>query len=256
MRLTLHGRCTRPAVMIIGTWDPFLPAHARLIRKLVRYARRTRREAVAVVLSPHPSLLLHSRREWPVYSHVDATVRILQAMGVASVVRLRLARRELDVGARELFRAVTRRVRIQEVWLGHRQSLGPGRLGGADAIAVAARRHRFSCIRLPRESDAGHGSTARYLLGQGRAAAAARLVGLPPLLKRPRSRSLLVAWAPGRYVMRAVTAPEDAARLGATYRLLVTADRQGGRLVWPTNGPRWLAAVKGPAERNGARRPD
>jgi hypothetical protein len=63
MRAALFGCGGRPALAVIGSWDPFVRAHRRLMRELSRRARLRSLTSLAIVLDPHPARFIHGLSE-------------------------------------------------------------------------------------------------------------------------------------------------------------------------------------------------
>lgn len=250
MRAAVHGRITRPAAVVVGAWDPFVGAHRALFDQLAEQARAQSLDPVAIVLDPSPVLFLHGRSEYPVYDDIHSRLRLMLGSSLEGVVRVLFTRRDVDGTAAELLDAVfDAGVEIRELWLGERQSLGPGPSGTPRAIRALGKRHGFSVVHLP--SARFPKTSVRELLREGRLVEARAAVGHPPLRSRPRGSSVSVAWRTGPYRAVPVTAP-DGRRAGEPLMLDLIPGR--GRMAtfeWPGREVHYLAFLSGPGD-NGA----
>ena len=123
------------AMAVIGQFDPFTHLHADLMRQLGTQARRQGNLPIAIMFEPDVRAVLHGPERWPAYDDAATRRSLIAAAGVDTVLQIACDRSDLDSGAREVFDLVCDMVPLAELWLGHRQRLGPG-----DAIpeAIAA----------------------------------------------------------------------------------------------------------------------
>jgi FAD synthase len=239
----VYGRLHQPAVAVVGSWDPLLPKHVSLFRRLRRYARRHSLASVVIHLEPSPARHLNGALDWPTYDDVMTRLAIAAASGISASVLVRFRKYDLTAGAREFIEAVTEHVQIDELWLGAQQSLGPCQAGSDQVIRQVARRHRIRIARLPYSSLDGEGRKVRELLILGKLEQAARIVGRSPVWSRPRSGSLRLPWRRGNYVAACVSGP--GARAGKSFRLQLTgSDHVIPKCVWPDPAVSWLAFLR------------
>jgi hypothetical protein len=250
VRAFVHGRVERPAAAVVGAWDPFVPAHRALFRQLSEHAAGRGLAAVAILLDPSPVLLLHGRSVYPVYDDVGSRLPLMLASDLDAVVRVAFARRDLGGTPRDLLSAVDATgVRVAELWLGRRQSLGTGDEGSREGIAHLAKQRGMRLEILPHVREPS--MVARALLKEGKVAQAAELVGHFPLRRRPRADRLLVAWPPGRYLVRPLAGPAAAPTRRAFELELVAAEGGMAALEWPDPAFRYLTFVAGPGDARG-----
>jgi len=242
----LHGHLQRPAVAVIGAWDPLVDGHARLFRRLKRYSAKTSRDALAVLLWPHPGSFIGRRCDWPLYDALPVQVELIRSYGVDAVLVIRFSRRDSDLGANELFKAIAPRAKLSELWLGARQSLGRCKAGSAIRIDAIARKRGIVVRRLRPLRSLQKGSEARRSLAAGKLRRAIVVVGRPPVLQRPaRGTTIFVGWRPGVYRGVGLSSPLHYAGTIHSH-LSVTAHKRGTRLQWPDRRLKWLAITDGP----------
>jgi FAD synthase len=246
MRARLHGRIDAPAVAAIGVWDPLLPAHEELIERLASHARRKHLSAVLVALDPDPVRFLFGEAAVPVYNDVETRVRLLRALGLDAVVRVRFAHRHVEAGAESLLDAVGRCVQIRELWLGAQQTLGRMERGSAATISRLAAERDINVVRLPHRPVKTR--AVRQLLQSGSVQHAAMLAGRPPVHRRPAGTTIRLAWCPGPYEAVPVDDPLSPASARAL-RIHLDGARSGlPRAEWPDQDAKYLAFVAGPAD--------
>jgi len=246
-RVQMFGSLHRPAVAVIGVWDPLVREHSRLFNRLRRYSKTRPRDTLAVLLWPHPAAFRGRRCDWPIYNTLPAQVALIRSYGIDAVLVIEFSRRDADKGAAELIDTVVTHATIAELWLGAYQSLGRCRAGSSPHILAISRKRRITVRRLPISRTGITGNRARAKLSAGSLRQAISLVGRPPMLKRPtRGSTIFVGWPAGTYKGVQLDSPS---RLSGTrtMRLEIVQHARGTRLHWPDRRVEWIAVVDGPA---------
>jgi FAD synthase len=248
LRARLYGRITGPVLSAIGVWDPILPGHVQLYRRLSEFARESSLSPLAIAIDPDPVRYLYGASECPVYNDVDARIAQMLSFGLAGVLRVRFLQRDIEATAADLFALLDEHIQIAELWLGARQTLGRLEGGNFETIMKLAETRRMRVNRLPLESLGTH--SVRQLLRTGHIVQALELVGRPPLRMYPKSGVLRMAWCPGVY--RAVPIKDPNARIdGSSLELELTRPANGlPGLVWPDKQIKCLAFVSGPGDQH------
>lgn len=246
MNARLHGRLDRPAVAVVGVWDPVFPAHRRLFEELRDEAHERSLAALAILLDPAPPALLHGPRRFPVYDEVAERIAMLRACGVDGVLRVRFRKADVFAGAADLLAVVEPHARLAELWLGAQQTLGRLDAGSYDTAERLTRERGVTLRRLP-FGRVRPGSVVD-LLAAGRLGEAATLVGRPPVRHRPRAERLRLEWCPGRYRVVALGRNDDGAA-GSPFEVDVAKAARGlPLLAWPDRAIERLAFVAGPGD--------
>jgi FAD synthase len=198
--MEIHGTLCRPAILMVGTWDPFLPYHEALLHHMSDHARTNGYDAAVVMLDPPPAKFLPGKWCWPYFDDVAVRVARLQGCGV-SVIHAQFEREHLLLGAAEIFDALLTVTAIAEVWIGARQSLGRGHSGDYQKIESLGNQYGFKVTRLP-ALDTTHDQCfqARTFLLEGKVESARAIVGHAPTFARPvRAEPITLAWPAGAY---------------------------------------------------------
>jgi FAD synthetase len=245
LRSTFRGTSTGPVAAVVGTWEPFLPEHRRLLEQLCTGARDRGLSPVAIMLDPPPALFLHGARAWPLYDDTATRLELIQKCPLDGVLLVRFARRDVDAAAEEFFDAVCAHFELRELWLGRHQSFGRGPKGNQEAIARIAERRHFG-VRVLDPLPLPAPPRVRALLSSGRLTEAIRLVGRVPSRRRPRGDCVHLDWAQGRYAAVPATAG------GGTHSAItveISASSRGGHVLrWPGREIVSLAFVEGPGD--------
>jgi hypothetical protein len=250
MRARLYGNLSGPAVAVVGVWDPFLASHRELLKSLHGSAIRTTRSSLGVLIDPPPGAfskfkVRYGVSGWPEYDSVSARVKFMLDCGLDAVLCIRFRKRDFMATAADFLDAVRAHVRLEELWLGALQLLGPGQRGSRAAIAEYAALHEMRLTILPAPPVATY--DVRSFLAAGRLRDAIAVVGRPPVWQRPRSGQLQLAWRPGKYRAIALTRPSSIN--GAEMDLALTSCPRGpAKLSWPCRHIRYLAFTSGPRD--------
>ena len=241
----------RPALALIGTWDPLTEAHRELFRQIVTRGSETGLLPVVIILFPSPVRLLNKTPDVCVeYMDLKARIALIRQCADVAVLVVRFTASDLDDSCRSFFQLVASQIRIRELWLGASQSLGRGRQGSHDAIAALARQRKIDLRRLERNDGARLGSATLRFLSQGRIREAVRYVGTPPIWSRPRCGLLHLKWPLGPYTAVALSRPTlECADDQETLAVSVYANERGRRLLaWPRRDILWLSFRTGPGD--------
>ena len=247
MDITLYGSISTPAIGIVGTWDPFVAEHGALVGSLCDAAHTRGLAAVVFMLDPAPPSHLCGPAKWPVYHDAATRLQLLEATAVDAVACIHFSADDLASGAAEFFDVVATRIELAELWLKYRQSLGSGGRGSVWAIRDACIRRHIKIRYLPRPTHADVGAAARRCLTAGTVQPAAELVGCPPIMHRPGSEQLQLAWHPGRYEAVVLPSPvTNRASLGSVVVDLEPHTNGMTTLRWPDPDAEYLSFVRGP----------
>jgi FAD synthetase len=257
MRTSLHGSLPRPAVAIVGVWDPFLASHRDLLERLHAHAVESSCSSLGVLIDPSPGTVSsftprYGVSGWPVYDSVAARIRFMLDCGLDAVLCMHFVKRDFRATAADFLDAVRTRVQLEELWLGALQLLGPGQRGSRAAVAEYAALHGMRLTILPPPPLAIY--DLRSFLAAGQLVDAIAVVGHPPMRERPRSGELRLAWRPGRYRAIALGRPgsiEDGTEIDVA---LTPCPTGPAKLSWPCRSVRYLAFTFGPRDRQSADR--
>jgi FAD synthase len=249
MKATLFGRIHNPAIAVVGSFDPFVREHRQLIDQLSQCGQSRSVTSLAVILHPRPAVFLSGAKNIPIYSDIATRIMIIRACGVDAVLLIRFNEHDLNLGAQDLFELVAQYVRLEEFWLGFRQSLGVGPEGSqATILRLAERQHtRIKC--LPESAAREQSRLARKALAAGYILEANHLVGLPPIWKRPKSGKIRLPWPPGDYIVVPLDDPLASTHASAIPVRLETVSNEFATFKWPDRSVDWLAFVKGPGDK-------
>jgi len=248
MDAKLFGTVDRPAAILVGTWDPFLPAYRGILRQLVRHTREKGQAPVAVLLDPPPQTFFKGPAHYSVYTGPRARVQRLLAEGMDGVLRIDFSKPDLDLGAYDLLNLVRSHIPLAEVWMRPDQTFGRAARGSLFALALYAKKHGLiwkSLAPIQVKLTAGQ---VQLALQEGRVVPARAIVGLPPVWERPDSGELRLAWKPGVYEAVPLREPDDKLT-GDTVIVELRPDADGmSSLSWPRPDVEYLAFVRGPGD--------
>jgi FAD synthase len=250
MRLVgVHGQLHRPALAVIGTWDPLLPQHLALFDTLRWSARRQELAAVAVVLDPSPALFLNGEANWPVYNDLLTRVWLMLDAGLDAVAHIGFEEADLDGEAEQFIDVVFPHIHLKQVWLGSAQSLGRGPKGNRKAVETILSRRGIELRVLDATADAAGSAEVRSLLGAGCIEAAIRLAGRPPFRSRTSAGLYGMAVRPGVYRVQGFETPNRKLK-AAPHEITMLHDSTGlSMFKWPKNCDcEYLAFAKGPGD--------
>ncbi len=248
MFMTTYGRCARPALATLSTWDPFLKESADFVKVFVSYAHKRDMAACALLVDPTPAAVVKGESTWPYFQDVATRVHLLRALGVDAVGVIGFAADDLAAGAQEFFDLVTQEWELAEFWLRNRQSLGSGAKGSATAVRSACAENGWK-LRYVKRFIPDVGVVTRASLAAGSVKRATVVARTLPTFRRPASGVVRLAWQPGEYQAVAATEPDLTIAGGEQISLMIRGTDDGvGRFEWPDASIEYLRFTAGPAD--------
>ncbi len=122
-------------ISCVGAYQPWQLKHSELIAQLQTVARANQVGIAVILLHPHPAVFLPNNTEQRAkYPPVDEKVAELIAAGADRVVVCEFDDIDLNMNAYEFLNEARKLVRIHSLFMGGRQSLGTGPLGGSESL--------------------------------------------------------------------------------------------------------------------------
>jgi hypothetical protein len=241
-----------PALAVIGTWDPLIPAHRELFQEIARRGAEAELTPVVIILFPSPTRLLNPAPSICLeYTDIRARIVLIRECADVEVLIIRLTKSDLDASCRSFFHIIGSYLRLRELWLGADQSLGRGQQGSDAAIAALARSRKISLRRMPVIDGSRVGGMALRLLGEGKVREATQYVGHGPIWGRPKSGVLKLNWPPGKYLAVSIAKPAftPVATSGLiSVRISPPVKGRQPTLEWPRRDMEWLSFLASAAD--------
>jgi hypothetical protein len=243
----LYGKVNRPAVIMVGVWDPLAVEHQELLSELATYAHAHNLCAVTILLDPAPPQFLLND-PWPVYEPPLVRIERMHRLGIDGTVVVSFTPYHLATSAAIFLANVSRHFTIAELWLGARQIFGKREPGSLEAILEVGRTSGFDVRQLDRETDLRRkGLQVRLRLASGCVAAAREIVGHTPIYVRSGEDAHRLAWAPGVYQVQMLDSLEMNPHFIRSMPLLLIKETNGySRFAWPDPHAPYLAFLQGP----------
>lgn len=256
MKATLHGQVNKPAVIFSGTWDPILPEHMKIVRRLIDYAHQNDLNAVLVIFDPAPASFVLKKfnqdAKWITYNEIEVTTQYLLNEGLDGVIHVHFEPEYLDMGVYEFYTTVSAHIEIAEFWFGARQSLGRGPDGSQTEIIKQGKKRGIKLRRLRMVNTDKVGNRVRHFLSHGSPKLASEYAQYPPVRKKPKSdvAEIVLPWEPGSYLALASSNIDENSNMDERKIeiMLEKADDSSAKFVWPDPQIQYLTFVEGPKD--------
>ena len=174
------------AVVTVGVFDGVHVAHQQLIRSAIRAARRVKGTSVVITFDPDPQRVLDPATAPPALMPLQTRIQLLKELGVGWVWIIPFTKRFASMTAEQFIRGLLiERLRTRVLIVGETFTFGRNRRGNMDVLRTLSPRHGMQIISvhpIVRERQPVSSSRIRRLIGRGRLAEAARLLGRAPAL--------------------------------------------------------------------------
>ncbi len=172
-------------VLTIGAFDGVHLGHQALIGDIVGRARATDRLAVLITFHPHPAAVLAPDRAPQYLTTPGEKVALLEGLGLDLMVLLPFDHHVAVTPALDFMKALSRHLRVRELWVGTDFSLGRNREGDAMRLQQLGQELGYDLHVVEPLLDGGEpisSSRIRALLRRGSVEEATRLLGRYPSL--------------------------------------------------------------------------
>jgi len=201
MKAEIFGTLTRPAVMIVGTWDALVPGYYELIGYINNYCSEAGYDPLLVLLEPSPVHLLHGKT-LPIYDCWETRLRQLQAVCPGAVAVFSMAESELADGVEDFLKVFfDQNVKVAELWLYDGQTMGRGGKSNHQSILKSCKEVNVEVKIIPEHLDSKTLShKTRAMLAEGFVSEAAEIVRhMPTWQKRAEGEPIPIGWKAGNY---------------------------------------------------------
>src|SRR6202049_341127 len=171
-----------PSLVSVGNFDGVHRAHVHVLSEIVRRAKLSKGEAVAVTFEPHPARILRPDSGLKLLTPLPEKLRLLEGTGIGTVLVLPFGR-DLSLMTPRQFaeRILKKKLRAREVHEGFNFRFGHKAAGDMNLLAEFGREMGFELKTYPEMTlrgetvsssqirkllTAGHVSRARHLLAR------------------------------------------------------------------------------------------
>jgi len=173
----------KKGVVTIGVFDGVHKGHALIIKKLVKYARRAKGEAVVLTFDPHPWHALHPKGRPPRIMSLAHKLRIFDELGADACVVIKFDRRfSRFTPERFIKKILVDKLNVSRVIVGENFIFGKGGRGTLAVLRRFGKRYHFAVediSPLKRNGRIISSSRIRGLISRGQLSLAQSLLGRP-----------------------------------------------------------------------------
>lgn len=137
-------------VVTLGTFDGVHRGHRALLRSMVKTARRSKGESVAVTFDPHPRLVLSGKTDGLFFlTTLDEKKKLLKATGIDHLVIIEFNDYIRNMEACEFIRIILAgKIGIKHLIVGYDHHFGKGRAGDFVTIRECAEKYGFTVEKV------------------------------------------------------------------------------------------------------------
>lgn len=168
--------------LTIGSFDGVHLGHQIVLKEMIAGAHAAGLPAVVLTFHPHPSAVLRGYNHPFYLTHPDERARLLGDLGVDVVITHPFNRQIAAIEAEDFMRRLHRHLHVQHLWVGYDFAMGKDRRGDYALLSQLGRELGYTAHQTPPleiGDDVVSSSRIRFLLGAGKVAAAATLLGRP-----------------------------------------------------------------------------
>jgi riboflavin kinase/FMN adenylyltransferase len=172
-----------PSLVSVGNFDGVHRAHAHVLGEIVRRARPSGAQAVAVTFEPHPARILRPDSGLKLLTPLPEKLRLLESTGIDAVLVLPFGR-DLSLMTPRQFaeRILKKKLHAREVHEGYNFRFGHKAAGDVNVLAQLGQEMGFEVKVYPEMTLRGEpvsSSHIRKLIAEGRVSRARHLLARP-----------------------------------------------------------------------------
>lgn len=167
----------RGRVAAVGVFDGLHTGHLKIIKELVKRAKKSGRKSLVITLDPHPLKILQHKVYPPRLVSLEHKLRLLEKYGVDSVLVFRFTRKIAGMKGRDFIKNILiKKIHVKEIIAGSTFRLGSDRFNPEKAAPLL----KVGIIRPLKKYGMVVSSTAiRSLIIHGELKRASRLLARP-----------------------------------------------------------------------------
>ena len=176
-------RTSRPIVLALGNFDGFHLGHQRLLRYVVRQAKKERAFSAVLTFPQHPHTILHPERKPMMLMSVEQKLLRLAEAGIDLCFLQSFTPSFAKMTPRDFVEKIlVRKLHVREICMGHDAHFGRGRKGDTGLMEQLAGAHGFLFKKMKPVISRGKpvsSSRVRELLIKGEIEKAQACLGRP-----------------------------------------------------------------------------
>jgi len=177
------ARSSRPIVLALGNFDGFHLGHQKLLRYVVRQAKKERALAAVLTFPQHPHSILHPDRKPMMLMSVEQKLFYLAEAGIDLCFLQSFTPAFSKMTPRDFVEKVlVKKLHIREICMGHDAHFGRGRKGDTGLMELLAKENGFLFKKMKPVMAGGKpvsSSRIRELLAKGSVEKAQACLGRP-----------------------------------------------------------------------------
>lgn len=181
------GKLKKRGVVTIGVFDGVHAGHRRIIKHIVRRAKKNNLFSVVITFDPHPKEVLNPGSHPTILTGLNLKLHLIQRLGVDVVLVVRFNKTFAKMSAEKFIKEVlVDKLRAANIALGKGFRFGAGARGDISVLKKAAASYKFGVEEIPLIStDDGleiSSTRIRRLLKEGKLDEAKRVLGHRPII--------------------------------------------------------------------------
>jgi len=138
-------RVRRPTAATIGIFDGVHRGHKKILRLLLKSAKKMKAKSCVITFDPHPSKILHPRRIPPMLISTKHKLDLLAAEGVDIAVLIRFTKKFAAIKHADFVNKVlVEKMNVKELLVGENFFFGSGRSGTVKRLKELGKRCGFA----------------------------------------------------------------------------------------------------------------
>jgi FAD synthase len=128
--MIFHKNINKNIIAILGSWDPLLPRHRAIFKRLLTYSKKKGLNPYVIIVYPNPAIFIYGS-VYKDYFDLPARIELFKHLGINNVLVLDIGGDDLLAGVEGVFNELAKdsSITLKELWIGENQYFGSGEKG-------------------------------------------------------------------------------------------------------------------------------
>ena len=147
---SLDSKITNNTIATLGTFDGVHIGHQKILKKMIKLARKNNLESVVLTFFPHPRMVLHKDSKIKLLNTIEERIEILKKSGLDHIVLQEFTKEYSRMPAREFVRDIlVNQLQVKTVIVGYDHHFGRNRSANIEDLREFGEHYDFNVIEIP-----------------------------------------------------------------------------------------------------------
>ena len=140
----------KKSILTIGTFDGVHIGHNKILKKLVKEAKKQKLSSLIITFFPHPRMILKNSHGIKMIDTMDEKIHLLEKIGVDNLIIHPFDENFAKIRAKEFVEKIlVKKLKIKEIIIGYDHRFGKDREASVDDLKIFGLQNKFTVSEIP-----------------------------------------------------------------------------------------------------------